>query len=771
MKKFNKLAASILALTLCFCLMASTTAMAASYKWSAPNKSNKGQYNQFNKTNQFNQTKQNNQTNKYQAKNLYDVKGHWAEASITKMNMKNVISGYEDASFQPNKDISRLETIVLLVRFIGAEDEALQTTAIPSSFKNSNQIDSWAKGYVAVAVEKGILTDDDLRNFRPNQSAQRYEIAVFSMRALGYTDQAQAQNWRNMSFTDSSDVPEWARGYVCLMQKKNVMKGYPDRSFRPNQAITRAEMATMLEQMESLLKNQFDAEEVNGTLKAVDAKDKEITVKRTDGSTQTMDVAAEALIYNEKNAATTLDKLVVGNQVSVLTNADGTAVFIRTYKPEKVEVSDTDLIRGTIEDVDDDTLTINVGGAEITLDIASGATIKLNGKSADVDDLQAGQTVEIKISNKEIVAIEAENQDVDVTGTIIAVGTNSIAIKVGNTVLAYSVASNAVIKRDGKTVKLSSLKNGDTVELEVSDGVALKITAVDDEDVDEEEDETVTGAFVKATSGTITIELSNGKEKTYYIRADANIERDGDEIDLDDLEEGDELELELEDGIVVDIQAEAAEVDEIEGKFVKATSGTITIKLENGSKKTYNVRADANIERDGEEIDLADLEDGELVELELEDGVVVDIQAEAAEVDEIEGTFVKATNGTITIKLANGNKKTYNVRADANIERDGEEVDLEDLEAGDTVELELKNGVVVDIQAEAIDATVGTVKSISSGVITIELSNGTEKTYAIRADAQFEEDGDAIDLDDIEVGDEVELTLTDDLVTLIEVVE
>ncbi|NPV26457.1 MAG: S-layer homology domain-containing protein [Firmicutes bacterium] len=411
MKRMNKLFIYTLVLTLCFSLVASS-AMASAWKEWSPGKAKKIEI----------------ETRGV----LRDIPGHWAEEAMTKMNMKRVITGYEDMTFQPNKPITRLEAVVMLVRLLGLEDEARQSATTPLAFKNGQAIPEWAKGYVAVAVEKGIIAGDDLRDFRPYEPAKRYEIAVMALRALDLAGQAEVQSGSTATFCDEQDVPVWARGYIVMIAKKKVMIGNPDGTFQPHKPITRAEMATLMVRMENLLKNQFGAQEVEGTLTAVTVAQNgsgTITVKKVDGSSQTMTVASEAFIFIDKRKGT-LEKLPVGGAVDVLTNAQGVAVFIRVYKPEPVPVEDTDLIRGTLKTIvtinNSTTMTIVVGGAEITLDVAPQVPVKLNGKTATLADLKAGQGVEVRVENKLVVAIEAESQETELAGVITAIGSNSL---------------------------------------------------------------------------------------------------------------------------------------------------------------------------------------------------------------------------------------------------------------------------------------------------------------------------------------------------------
>jgi len=79
---------------------------------------------------------------------------------------------------------------------------------------------------------------------RPNANITRAEVAAIFFRLLK-TDIRRENATRECSY---SDVPTdaWYRQQVATMTKLGILKGYPDGSFRPNEPITRAEMATIL---------------------------------------------------------------------------------------------------------------------------------------------------------------------------------------------------------------------------------------------------------------------------------------------------------------------------------------------------------------------------------------------------------------------------------------------------------------------------------------------------------------------------------------------
>ncbi|HEX7294177.1 MAG TPA: S8 family serine peptidase, partial [Pyrinomonadaceae bacterium] len=87
--------------------------------------------------------------------------------------------------FRPNENVTRLAAAVALVRAAGLRSEA-ETAVAPLSFLDSVSIPAELRGYVSVAVSKGLLSSGGL--FQPQNTVSRAElahaIAVIENRAI-----------------------------------------------------------------------------------------------------------------------------------------------------------------------------------------------------------------------------------------------------------------------------------------------------------------------------------------------------------------------------------------------------------------------------------------------------------------------------------------------------------------------------------------------------------------------------------------------------------
>lgn len=95
---------------------------------------------------------------------------------------------------------------------------------------------------IAQAAEQGLVDGYPDGTFRPGAPVTRLEFTVMLARALGWLQEPAPAP----SFADAGSIPSWAVPAVAAAQEKGLVIGYPDGTFRPGRAITRAEAAVMV---------------------------------------------------------------------------------------------------------------------------------------------------------------------------------------------------------------------------------------------------------------------------------------------------------------------------------------------------------------------------------------------------------------------------------------------------------------------------------------------------------------------------------------------
>jgi hypothetical protein len=95
-----------------------------------------------------------------------------------------------NGQFRPFENVSRLAAAVALVRAAGLRSEAEAKAGTPLGYTDALSVPSALRGYVSVAINKGLLQADSA--FRPQGSFTRADLArataVIQRRAIAFTD-------------------------------------------------------------------------------------------------------------------------------------------------------------------------------------------------------------------------------------------------------------------------------------------------------------------------------------------------------------------------------------------------------------------------------------------------------------------------------------------------------------------------------------------------------------------------------------------------------
>lgn len=174
------------------------------------------------------------------ASEFSDIKGHWAEKYLTDLIDKGYLKGVKSGSqmlIQPGRNITRAEFVTILMR-TGNYQVNLNNVISFSDVKAKD----WYKESIDKAVSNSISGGYPDGTFRPNSPITRAEIASLIAR-IGKFDTANPG-----SSTSFTDVPKdkWYFSSVISAQKKGIINGYPDGSFKPEGKATRAEVAVIV---------------------------------------------------------------------------------------------------------------------------------------------------------------------------------------------------------------------------------------------------------------------------------------------------------------------------------------------------------------------------------------------------------------------------------------------------------------------------------------------------------------------------------------------
>ena len=142
--------------------------------------------------------------------------------------------GYTDGTFGPERNMTRAEVTTMFARLLTEQIEADKTYSntfsdVPKGY--------WAANYIGYMQQFGIITGYSDGSFRPDAPVTRAEFAAIASRFEKLTEGSK-------SFTDVSDT-YWAARYINFAATRGWVTGYSDGTFKPENTITRAEVAAV----------------------------------------------------------------------------------------------------------------------------------------------------------------------------------------------------------------------------------------------------------------------------------------------------------------------------------------------------------------------------------------------------------------------------------------------------------------------------------------------------------------------------------------------
>ncbi len=751
-----------------------------------------------------------NDEKKYKFDDCKDIT--WALNAIEKLAGKGILGGVGQDKFAPRSNVTHVEALAMVMRLTGDNKEAENLGKKVHPYYKG-EMPTWGHGYIYLAIEKGILLPEELKDFNPTKPAKRHEIAKYIIRAMGKTEEALKHMDEDLPFRDSNAVPEKSVGYVYLVNELKIMSGN-ENNFKPMEPVTRAEMAVLLDRAEG----KFDLPDTdikkNGIVfVSADVDDNEITVK-VKGNTVTYDVLEGVQVYRD-DSFRDIEDLVAGDVLQLIFNEKKEVIFIDVVKDaednddeeEQTELSEVDVDYEDLpevlqDEVDDLKSTKNFKAYEYNDYIYLLAT--MGRKSTGGYSIVFEEVYKVETNDDFIVKAVIDTDEPSPTENV----TQSVTYP-------YSV------------VKFRSFDDIDFVRFVDDDEDELaevEIANVDDVSIVEGEIYDII-----SSSKTIKVEKSNGTKVSYTVPTSAEIiVNSDDDAEFSDLEEGMLVEIEIADDKVIKVTAEDSEEDELSVEAVeyndlagklkdqvdylklsrnykayeydnyiyliatmgKKTSSGYEIDIDNvykiESSDKYTIKAvietDTTSAGDGtttypysvvrfkqfddiETVRFVDEDNSKLAEVRI---------VELDEVVKVEGTisYIAASSRTIKVEKSNGSVVNLTIPNDAEITvNDDEDESFSDLVKGMKVEVEITDERVTKVTAED---TITEVEGILTGIsistekkITLKVGS-TSKTYTVASDVKVVIDGETARVEDLRVNSELTLKFTNGILVEIE---
>ena len=180
---------------------------------------------------------------------LKDKKNNTANGTTDKNGMlilpasehKAYIFGYDDGTFRPDNNMSRAEAAAIFARLIS--EKKGENISGKANFKDISTKDWFAKevGYLA---KYGIIKGYSDNTFKPNESVTRAEFVAMTVRFNALFNDVKKGSY-TVKYTDV-EKGYWAYSDIAYAKNVGWLNGYADGSFKGDNAITRAEVVTVV---------------------------------------------------------------------------------------------------------------------------------------------------------------------------------------------------------------------------------------------------------------------------------------------------------------------------------------------------------------------------------------------------------------------------------------------------------------------------------------------------------------------------------------------
>lgn len=485
-----------------------------------------------------------------------DIKGHWAQEAVLASSSCDLIKGYPDQSFKPERELSELEALVLFMQTQGyvADQAKTQKKKVSAARNPAIPLVPWGQYYLDTAIEKQLLPPEWARDFRYNTAATREQVAILLGRLLNLPgSEGFGTDGEQLVFSDLNGSSPEARGYIYVLNQNGIMNGFTDGKFHPQQTIKRSEAAVLLlKLMEgNWVKNGDNRSnrQMQGWVKSISMSGKkpELVLASLQG-VQKLKLDPGVKCFS--NGQERFYQQAVNSRVRLYLDQKKQVTVICMLEKMPAAKSQQKLI-ATVKSValgEDSFLVVcDLDGKIRSLPLAWQASLEsLKTQSKGFQTLKSGTFIRVYLSDDRVVRV-TELDDLSVSGTVMRLSARTLtleekAAKKGRP-NAFDYWDRArIVDKDGKLI--STVLRGDKVKIsyldpnseEFYDEIPLEIVISSRPDLKK-----VKGEAEIISASNIIIK----KNKSYMLDDDVTVwnEVDGSKTSLNNIIAGDKIEM------------------------------------------------------------------------------------------------------------------------------------------------------------------------------------------------------------------------------------
>lgn len=193
---------------------------------------------------------------------------HWADSYLDQLVDWGVIRA--DQTANPDAPITRAEFMAVINRAYGYSEKG------PIPFEDVLETD-WFYDDVSIAYTAGYMAGTSDITASPNDTLTREEAVCI----LGRNMMMKETPGESLAFADSRDVSTWAQGTIKTAVDFDIVSGYPDNTFHPQDPMSKGQMAVMVTQCLGLPVQQDGTYELGGVYGNVTITSPNVTLRNT----------------------------------------------------------------------------------------------------------------------------------------------------------------------------------------------------------------------------------------------------------------------------------------------------------------------------------------------------------------------------------------------------------------------------------------------------------------------------------------------------------
>lgn len=379
----------------------------------------------------------------------------WMDPYLNQMKEWGVMKGDANGNLHGERVITRAEFVTLVNRAFGYREMG------ENPFKDVPN-NAWYANDIRIAYKAGYFQGSSPTTASPYASVTREQAVVLIGRSLrmqntpGYT----------LDYQDSSRIGHWSRGIIHQATEMGIIGGYADGTFRPKQAITRGQAASILARAIGTLVNQSGEQDVGNVYGNLTITAPGVTLSNTVVTGNLYLTGGIGLDDVVLNNVTVGGKIVVcgagsshkGESSVILRNvtANGLEIDSMTNQYLSVRAEGLTSIKDTVARTSsyiEDLTADGKGLSLIKLDGAVGAQFQLAGNIKEVINRSPASFLGIGggVANKVTV-------DERATGSTLDIGANGtvrdLNLDTAATVTGKGDITNATVNASGSTIPM-----------------------------------------------------------------------------------------------------------------------------------------------------------------------------------------------------------------------------------------------------------------------------------------------------------------------------